>query len=114
MSQAVNQSPESYRHPSVHVRLDVRSGPHAGMAVVWTSGRHVIGRGAGSSLALPHDLVASTDHCCLEIDERGCRIQDLGSRSGTQLNGKIVKISDLRSGDQLRIGMSDLLDLLEI
>lgn len=103
------QSPDKGQNPAVSVRLVVNSGPHAGTVVSWTSGRYVIGRNVQASLALPHDLVASTEHCCFEIDDRGCRIQDLNSRSGTHVNGRPVKTAEIHSGDCLRIGMSDLL-----
>lgn len=101
--------PDQGQNPPVSVRLVVNSGPHTGMVVSWTSGRYVIGRSVQASLALPHDLVASTEHCCFEIDDRGCRIRDLDSRSGTHVNGRPVKTAEIHSGDCLRIGMSDLL-----
>lgn len=103
------QRPDSHQKPPISVRVVVGSGPHAGMVVSWKSGRYVIGRNVQASLALPHDLVASPEHCCLMIDDRGCRIQDLGSRSGTHVNGRPVKTAEICSGDNLRIGMSDLL-----
>lgn len=109
MGQAKNGSPNSDRRPSMRVQLEVRSGPHAGMKASLSSGRHVIGRSPAAGFALLHDLVVSPEHCCLEIDaDSRCRVRDLGSRSGTHVNGRMVQSSELRSGDKLRIGMSDL------
>ena len=93
---------------SINVGIVVKAGPHSGLSASWTTGIYVIGRSATASLALPHDLVASVEHCRVVVDDRGCVIEDLGSRAGTQVNGRPVKSSTLHSGDRVRIGMSEL------
>jgi pSer/pThr/pTyr-binding forkhead associated (FHA) protein len=84
----------------------------------------VIGRAAGCSVQLPSDLAhmtVSRQHCLLDIDPPEIRVQDVGSRNGTFING--VKIGQrsprigpddtpneeaavyaLKDGDELGVG----------
>jgi serine/threonine-protein kinase len=89
--------------------VQVLDGPHAGTVVTWDQpGPYLIGRAPHARLALLHDLVASLEHCRLEVNERGCVIQDLGSRQGTLVNGSAVSRSFLQSGDVIKVGLSRL------
>lgn len=91
------------------IRVSVESGPHRGLAATWNQpGSYLIGRAPHAHLALVHDIVASLEHCRLEITPAGCLIRDLGSRQGTTLNGRPITESTLRSGDTLELGMSEL------
>lgn len=91
------------------VQVEVEAGPHAGTAGAWYQrGSYLIGRAAHAHLSLAHDIVASLEHCRLEVSERGCAIHDLGSRQGTMLNGRSISQSPLKSGDVLEVGMSRL------
>jgi serine/threonine-protein kinase len=91
------------------VRVQVLDGPHAGAVVTWDRpGPYLIGRAPHAQLALLHDLVASLEHCRLEVNDRGCVIQDLGSRQGTLVNGSAVSRSFLQSGDVIKVGLSRL------
>lgn len=92
----------------LRVHLEVTAGPHAGVAMSWPIGRHLIGRGTASALPLPHDLLVSPEHCELDVSEAGVRIRDLGSRSGTVVNGTRIGDAALRNGDEVRLGMSVL------
>lgn len=94
---------------AVAVRMQVHDGPHAGVVVTWDRpGPYLVGRAAHAQLPLVHDLLASLEHCRLEVNERGCVIQDLGSRQGTLVNGSAVTRSLLQSGDVIKIGLSRL------
>jgi serine/threonine-protein kinase len=90
------------------VQISVVAGPHAGMVVTWRAGSYLVGRGPHSQLSLTHDLLASLEHCRIDINAHGCVLQDLGSRQGTVVNGSAVSRSWLRSGDSIRIGLSAL------
>jgi len=46
----------------------------------------------------------SPAHCVLTLDDRVLRIRDLRSKSGTQVNGKPVSVSQLFDGDLIRVG----------
>jgi hypothetical protein len=64
--------------------------------------------------ALSNDVVlddpsVSGLHACVERFAAGCVIRDLGSTNGTFVNGKrVVNSVVLRSGDQIRVGETDI------
>ncbi len=95
--------------PAPIVRIAVEAGPNVGAVVTWgQTGSYLIGRAPHAQLALLHDILASLEHCRIEIQPQGCLIRDLGSRQGTVLNGNSVTQSPLRSGDKIQVGMSRL------
>jgi ABC transport system ATP-binding/permease protein len=63
----------------------------------------ILGRGADAGAILP-DASVSRRHAVLRQTNSGWRIEDLGSRSGSFLNGRLFKAEDLVFGDLLRIG----------
>ncbi len=91
------------------MQVTVASGPHAGKTATWRApGTYLIGRGAQADLSLPHDLVASVEHCRLEMNANGCMVQDLNSGHGTLVNGSPASRTLLRSADAIQVGMSRL------
>lgn len=72
-----------------------------------------MGRDGEAEVSLPHDLLASPRHCVLELNERGCIIEDLGSRQGTLVNGVPVGRSLLNSGDSIKVGLTELAVTIE-
>jgi len=68
------------------------------------SGQVVIGHDADVQLDLG-DKSVSPLHCVIEERESGYYISDLGSQSGTILNGKKVLDERLESGDEIRVGI---------
>ena len=96
------------RDAGSQVRVQVLDGPHAGAVVIWERpGPYLVGRAAHAQLSLVHDLAASLEHCRVELNERGCLIEDLGSRQGTRVNGRPVTRSLLNSGDVVQVGTSE-------
>lgn len=68
------------------------------------TGTAVVGRDLSTSLPIDHPTV-SRRHARLGIDESGCWIEDLGSRNGTRVNGRLLRgRQPLHDGDRLRIG----------
>ena len=63
----------------------------------------VLGRSAEADAILPNTAV-SRRHALLHKTASGWRVEDLGSRSGTFLNGRLFKAEELILGDLLRIG----------
>lgn len=65
--------------------------------------RTLIGRNEQAEIFLP-DLSVSRKHCEIERTGAGFLLRDMGSRSGTRLNGVLVQESPLRDQDQLAVG----------
>ena len=63
----------------------------------------VIGRRGDCDLCIPLKTV-SRRHCQLNQDKETINIRDLGSRSGTFLNGKRIDEAAVKAGDYIRIG----------
>jgi pSer/pThr/pTyr-binding forkhead associated (FHA) protein len=63
----------------------------------------VVGRGRGCDLALSGPDIAEI-HCILSRGPQGWKIRDGGSRTGTRVNGQVVKEAPLADGDLLQIG----------
>jgi ABC transport system ATP-binding/permease protein len=63
----------------------------------------ILGRGAGAVTLLP-DAAVSRRHACISRDAEGWLVEDLGSRSGSFLNGHLFERERLVLGDILRIG----------
>lgn len=63
----------------------------------------VIGRRGDCDLCIPLKTV-SRRHCQLNQNKETINIRDLGSRSGTFLNGKRIDESVVKAGDYIRIG----------
>jgi ABC transport system ATP-binding/permease protein len=67
----------------------------------------ILGRGADANAILP-DASVSRRHAVLRLTDSGWRVEDLGSRSGSFLNGRLFNAEDLVFGDLLRIGPFNL------
>ena len=68
----------------------------------------VVGRDAGSGIRLDGDDFASSRHASIEPGADGVWVEDLGSTNGTVLNGKRAKKEQLRDGDVLTLGSTDI------
>jgi pSer/pThr/pTyr-binding forkhead associated (FHA) protein len=62
----------------------------------------VVGRHPDSDARIDSSRV-SRKHCCLAIDRDGVLVRDLNSRNGTRVNGRKIKVSLIRPGDELSI-----------
>jgi hypothetical protein len=70
-------------------------------------GSNVIGRGQDCDLQI-FDQGVSRRHVDIQYDGRGAVVYDLGSTNGTSVNGQPIGSHQLRHGDVLRIGHSQL------
>ncbi|HET7237824.1 MAG TPA: ATP-binding cassette domain-containing protein, partial [Terrimicrobiaceae bacterium] len=75
----------------------------AGLAPIALRDGLVLGRGADAGVILP-DTSVSRRHAVLRRTDSGWRIEDLGSRSGSFLNGRLFQAEELVFGDLVRIG----------
>jgi len=62
-----------------------------------------IGRRRSCDLHIPLASV-SKKHCQLHLDSGVLKLRDLGSRNGTNLNGKPVDEAVIQSGDSIEVG----------
>jgi diguanylate cyclase (GGDEF)-like protein len=84
--------------------LRVVAGPDALRFVLLNKRRAIeVGRDAGCALLLT-DASVSRRHARLAVVDGELRVEDLGSRNGTRVNGKDVREGRLRPGDRLEVG----------
>lgn len=67
----------------------------------------LIGSGRGCDIRLKSDAIAPA-HCILSLDGGTLRIRDLGSRTGTFVNGNRVQQATLSDGDEILLGRHHL------
>ena len=96
----------------VNPRLLGISGPLKGAAFPLPAGEVSIGRDSSNQLWVA-DPALSRRHCLLLQNEGEFSIRDLGSRNGTLVNGVPVEQQQVRHGDQIFIGDSVLIFLIE-
>jgi len=97
----------------VQPRLLAVSGPLKDATIPLPDGEVTVGRDPTNGVAVV-DPSVSRKHCLLQREEDGrFRIRDLDSRNGTVVNGVPVKEQWLHHGDELAIGDSVFLFLLQ-
>jgi DNA-binding winged helix-turn-helix (wHTH) protein len=74
-----------------------------GRDVTLTEGETVFGRGPDSAVWIDDESV-SRRHARLRIAGGGVRLEDLGSRNGTFVNGRRIKTAELSDKDEIRLG----------
>ncbi len=92
--------------------LVVLTGPLNGQLVTLSGVETSIGRDESNRIPVG-DLGLSRRHCVIEVVKDGFRIRDLDSLNGTFVNGVPVKQRALKHGDEVRIGHSVFLFLLD-
>jgi len=93
-------------------RLIFIGGPVKDSTFALPVGEVSVGRDALNLLSIP-DPSVSRRHCVIVQDEQGFKIRDLNSRNGTLVNGTPVREHQLRHGDQITIGDSLCLFLVD-
>lgn len=88
----------------MQVTLTVVGGKHAGKTVPVTAAKFFIGRAPDCQLRANSSSI-SRHHCVILVGEKVAAVQDLGSRTGTRVNGEEIKERRfLKTGDRLAIG----------
>lgn len=89
-------------------RLVVIAGPDQGTVFVLPDGTpFLIGRSHATATQLSDPWVSRT-HCRIDSDRGMLRLTDVGSKRGTFVNGQRVFDCELRSGDAIHIGTTEL------
>jgi transcriptional regulator with GAF, ATPase, and Fis domain len=96
----------------VKPRIQVAAGPLAESTYFLTETEVRIGRDPSNSLAIS-DLSLSRRHCVLAREDDGYKVRDLDSRNGTYVNGRVISEKRLSHGDQISVGESVLVFLLQ-
>ncbi len=93
--------------------LQIEGGPEGGKEIRVRRWPLTIGRGEEADLPIS-DRWVSRLHC--EIFERngGLVLRDLGSRHGTQVNGRLVAEAPLWPGDKICVGLTTLVARYEL
>jgi hypothetical protein len=95
--------------PGAEMLLHVMSGPHRGMTIRLESGRPlVVGRADSADVRLDADRHLSRFHVRIEPAAGRVWFRDLNSRNGTRLNGESRMQGELRPGDVLRCGETEI------
>ncbi len=99
----------------MQVKLKVLSGSHAGLELVVSGDKFIIGRGESCNLR-PKSESVSRKHCIIVQRDNRVLIQDLASRNGTFVNDKRLptdKAKVLKPGDKLKVGKMEFEVLIE-
>ncbi len=87
--------------------LVVEEGPDRGREYDLEGGEVLLGRGETAAVRLG-DAAVSREHCRIRLDTEGIRVVDLGSRSGTRIDGTRVESAPLEPGSRLEVGSTVL------
>jgi transcriptional regulator with GAF, ATPase, and Fis domain len=96
----------------LHPRLLAISGPLKDSIIPLPAGEITLGREATNVVAIT-DPSVSRKHCMLRQEDGRFQVRDLQSRNGTLVNGVAVKEQWLRHGDEIAVGDSMFLFLLD-
>src|ERR1700738_1298263 len=96
----------------LHPRLLALEGPLKDSTIPLPEGEITLGRDPTNGVAI-NDLSVSRKHCLFRREEERLQVRDLESRNGTVVNGTAVKEQWLRHGDEIVVGDSVFLFLLE-
>lgn len=92
----------------MRIVLEVTSAPAAGKRFWLRSGQTAeIGRSNQAVFSFPDDHWMSSLHFRVECGETHCRLQDLGSRNGTTVNGRKATHAALADGDLIVAGETE-------
>lgn len=83
--------------------LEMIRGPGAPHRFVLDGARLIVGRATGAELQVD-SAELSRQHVALVQSGAEYRLEDLGSRNGTYLNGLKIHAATLREGDQIQLG----------
>ncbi len=89
------------------IRLVIVDGPETGRVFTFeAASSFLVGRSPKGHLVLdPHaDRYVSRVHCLIDIRPPRILLNDLGSTNGTFVNGRRVSRSEVRDGDEIRVG----------
>lgn len=92
------------------ITLTATEGPNRGLTFTFDDhNTFVVGRSPQAHFRLPEDdPYFSRLHFLVEVNPPSCRLVDLNSRNGTQVNGQRVHSTNLQDGDRIQGGTTTL------
>ncbi|MFC1935847.1 FHA domain-containing protein [Chloroflexota bacterium] len=87
--------------------LIARSGPDAGKSFTMVQGENAIGRDPECQILLT-DPAVSRRHAMVRRQGDSCIVYDMGSRTGTRVDGETLIGRDLSAGDVISIGRTEI------
>lgn len=103
---AESMSPAASYGPK-RARLIVLAGPNVG-EMYSLQGTLLIGRGSDADIRFPDEGI-SRRHARLKLVAEGCEFEDLGSTSGSFVNGERIQRVLLQGGDKVQLGAATIL-----
>jgi pSer/pThr/pTyr-binding forkhead associated (FHA) protein len=95
------------------VTISVTGGSQRGEQFEFFKDSVLIGRSKRADLAL-NDTAISAEHCRILIKEDSVEVEDLGSKNGSFLNQLPVDRSEIKTGDRIQLGKTELEVHLEL
>ncbi|MEI6501532.1 MAG: FHA domain-containing protein, partial [Armatimonadota bacterium] len=88
--------------------LVITGGPLTGKQFILYNAMTTIGSSPKCDIALLKDQMIAPQHCVLEIAGAQHTLRDLGTQTGTAVNGRPIQRHPLRRGDIIQIGQTTL------
>ena len=89
------------------LRLKVIAGPETGREILIPSTGRTIGRDPSADVVLAERALSRT-HCRIYRDDHGWVVEDLDSKNGTLVHNTRLAEAELRTGDVIRLGQTEL------
>jgi transcriptional regulator with GAF, ATPase, and Fis domain len=103
---------EEHEVDCLHPRLLALSGPLKDSMIAVGEGEVTLGRESTNGIPVV-DPSVSRKHCILRGQDGRFWVRDLGSRNGTLVNGEAVQNQELKHGDEIAVGDSSFLFLVD-
>lgn len=89
------------------VTLTIKSGPNRGESFQLLPPKVSIGRGNDNDIAL-QDVKCSRSQAVIHVSPPRYFVEDVSARGTTLVNGNVVKVQELRSGDSITVGETQI------
>lgn len=103
----MTSSPPKLQSVTQKVTLTIKSGPNRGESFQLLPPKVSIGRGNDNDIAL-QDVKCSRAQAVIHVSPPRYFIEDVSSRGTTLVNNNVVKVQELRSGDLITVGETEI------
>lgn len=103
----MTSSPPKLQSATQKITLTIKSGPNRGESFQLLPPKVSLGRGNDNDIAL-QDVKCSRNQAVIHVSPPRYFIEDVSSRNTTLVNGNIVKVQELRHGDMITVGETQI------